>query len=1078
MINIKSFGVKRKDGGSSSSSGSGGGYANTTVNTTVNSVKIWGQPHDHTSDVDGDITTSGSITAQGNVTATDITAQGNITSAGSVEANSIHSHSTIEASGAISGDDGIFTGDVSCVNVNCSNINCAGDIEANTVDTNELTATDGTITNLVTDFLTVTKQAHFFELIIDKLKSNSGQVILSAANAKIDKVKPIGGQYMLFWRKKDPETNKAIDNEFVVNDQVRCQTFNVQEGTNYNANNKYYWWLVVEVGTMSEVIDTEEVECNYVLLSETDKDGTSIPEVGDEIVQLGNRTDTTRQSAIILSSIASIDSNVQAPSIVQYTGINSYTLDGHILNQMAANGNTFTGDFKVITGNTTTDVKDLVSGTLPTIVTNSDAAFIMANSSSQITSIAECQNLPTNIQLYEGTTQIPYSSWTSRSYIKNGTQRQVSLKASVIRQETGLCVTGVGDDRNGGCNVTWSINSSQSIDGTVTPVTVSTHNCTIYIEYTDGTDTKTITKNVPLNVITSGSTVVGADAEFDKMKVNDCDLTVQVSNVLNITADVQVQHVKGSTVTTLSDVTDFTCSLKLNNSGAGAYYTLTRGTDRFTLSQTIGGFMDLTNPPTSAILTLTKNGEVVDTFVAAVKFNAGAMFQVRDNAITAAVQQSNTYTDNEITTVNADIAQLQVTANNISTRVTNIEGDYVTSSELTQTANNIQLNVYNELNEKTGIDVRNGQITLNADNTTINGNLNLNNTDNGITIYDEEGTPRIQLQPNEIGSIEDFDSGTSYIVKSSVRVQNATTYTQSTQQRKIGYFNAGDTLTMKNVRCLITSSATTGEPQYPTATFTAVINIYKEGNNNPVYTFNRTFTYNNGEHTTSDISQTIATSGVYLFNADITYNTTPLPNVYEEVRTMVTQTITHQTYIGSDGFYCNPYSNAMLWAGSEEIQMRWGYDGIRVNEEGLQRLPPNYIQTNELWLPFDNISTVTSIISPRYTLNGNNYEYTINPLTDKGLLLASVPSYNISNRRTHIYLPDYQLTIDGKQYYLPHNYMVHIKNAEVNNINDGAVHQYNDNQRIFIHLPNGVITRCLGDIVHILHNGNGQWLIC
>lgn len=1071
MINIKSFGVKRKDGGSSSSSGSGGGYANTTVNTTVNSVKIWGQPHDHTSDIDGDITTSGSITAQGNVTATDITAQGTL------EANSIHSHTTIEADGAISGDDGIFGGDVSCVDVHCSNVNAADSIETNTIETNELTATDGTITNLVTDFLTVTKQAHFFELIIDKLKSNSGQVILSAANAKIDKVKPIGGQYMLFWRKKDPETNKAIDNEFVVNDQVRCQTFNVQEGTNYNASNKYYWWLVVEVGTMSEVIDTEEVECNYIILSETDKDGSSIPEVGDEIVQLGNRTDTTRQSAIILSSIASIDSNVQAPSIVQYTGINGYTLDGHILNQMAANGNTFTGDFKVITGNTITDVKDLVSGTLPTIVT-SDAAFIMANSSSQITSIAECQNLPTNIQLYEGTTQIPYTSWTSRSYIKNGTQRQVSLKASVIRQQTGLCVTGVADDSNGGCNVTWAVKSEQSIDGTVTPVTVSTHNCTIYIEYTDGTDTKTITKNVPLNVITNGATITGADAEFDKMKVNDCDLTANVDGTLKISGDVQVLHIKGSTVTILSDLTDYTCYLQMKS--GGGRYIFTRGTNNFTLSSTVANWQN-GNPFTSATLTLVKNNEVVDTFVAAVKFNAGAMFQVRDNAITAAVQQSNTYTDNEITTVNADIAQLQVTADNISSRVTNIEGDYVTSSELTQTANNIQLNVYNELNEKTGIDVQSGQITLNADNTTINGNLNLNTTDNGITIYDEAGTPRIQLQPNEIGSIEDFDSGTTYIVKSNVKVQNATTYTQSTVQRKIGYFNAGDTLTMKNVRCLITSSASTGEQQYPTATFTAVINIYKEGNNNPVYTFNRTFTYSNGEHTTNDISQSIATSGVYLFNADITYNATPLPNVYEEVYAMVTQTITHQTYIGSDGFYCNPYSNAMLWAGSEEIQMRWGYDGIRVNGDGLQRLPPKYIQTNELWLPFDNVIETTNILTPRYTLNGTNYVYTINPLTDKGLLLASVPSYNNSDRRTHIYLPDYQLTIDGKQYVLPSGYMIMIKNAEVNVPTDGAQHSINPNQQIYLHYdPSNTsnYTLCRSSIVRVLHYGHGTWLLC
>lgn len=1013
MINIKSFGVRRKDGGSSSSNSSSGGFANTTIQTEVNGINIWGQYHDHNSDIDGDFTTSGNITAQGDITTN-----------GAIDGNTIHSQTTIEAEGALSADDGIFSGDVHCVDVNCDNINCAGDIEANNVETNELSATDGTITNLVAEYLTVTKQAHFFELMIDKIKSNSGQVILSAANAKIDKVKPIGEQYMLFWRKKDPETNKAIDNEFVVNDQVRCQTFNVQEGTNYNASNKYYWWLVEEVGTMSEVIDTEEVECNYIILSENDKDGSSIPEVGDEIVQLGNRTDTTRQSAIILSSIASIDSNVQAPSIVQYTGINGYSLDGCILNQMAANGNTFTGDFKVITGNTTTDVKDLVSGTLPTIVTNSDAAFIMANSSSQITSIAECQNLPTNIQLYEGTTQIPYSSWTSRSYIKNGTQRQVSLKASVIRQETGLCVQRVADDSTGGCNVTWAINSSQSIDGTVTPVTVSTHNCTIYIEYTDGTDTKTITKNVPLNVITSGTTVVGADAEFDKMKINDCDLTANVSGDLVISANVQVMHVKGDTTTILSNLTDYTCYLQFR--GGGSRYTLTRGSNSFTITQTVNGWQN-NNPFTSATLTLVKNNEVVDTFVAAVKFSAGSMLEVKEDAITAAVQQSQTYTDGEITTVNADIAQVQLTAQGLNSRVTNIEGDYVTSSQLTQTANNIQLNVYNELNEKTGIDVANGQITLNANNTVINGNLNLNNTDNGITVYDDDGTARIQIQPQPIGSINDFDGGTTYYVRSSITASNQSTYTQTTEKKKIGYFSANDTLTMNSIKLYLQSTNGT-TTERPTADITATIKLYKDGTTNPVQTYSKTFTYSNGEYNTSSITYTIPSNGVYLFNATITYNATPLTYLYEEVYAVINQTIQHQTYIGSDGFYCNPYTNSMLWAGSDEISMQWNGEGIMVNGDGMQRLPYQYIIQQPLWYPIDNITTVTKIYDTDYILSNNKYTHIIDPFNDKGLLCCSCASWNESGKTTHIQLPPTSFTLNGNQYTLPIGYKVSVVN--------------------------------------------------
>ena len=45
------------------------------------------------------------------------------------------------------------------------------------------------------------------------------------------------------------------------------------------------------------------------------------PSAGDHIVQLGNRTDATRQNAIILSTVGD-----DAPSIKQCKGINGYTL--------------------------------------------------------------------------------------------------------------------------------------------------------------------------------------------------------------------------------------------------------------------------------------------------------------------------------------------------------------------------------------------------------------------------------------------------------------------------------------------------------------------------------------------------------------------------------------------------------------------------------------------------------------------------------------------------------------------------------------------------------------------------------
>lgn len=199
--------------------------------------------------------------------------------------------------------------------------------------------------------LTVTKQAHFFKLIIDEIKAAGGQVVLSYADCTAEKVvRQANGNYRVYWSAKDEKTGKAILNKWQVNDQALCQTFNAAEGVSYNVSNKYYWRLVVSAGRQT----IDGTVYNYIELSDTVKDGDSIPEANDEIVGLGYRgtDDEARQGAIILSAYASPDRNVKAPSIVQYKGINSFSFDGHVMNQFAANGNIIRGQLKVENGKT------------------------------------------------------------------------------------------------------------------------------------------------------------------------------------------------------------------------------------------------------------------------------------------------------------------------------------------------------------------------------------------------------------------------------------------------------------------------------------------------------------------------------------------------------------------------------------------------------------------------------------------------------------------------------------------------------------------------------------------------------
>lgn len=160
------------------------------------------------------------------------------------------------------------------------------------------------------DRMLVRKVATFVQLLIQKIRAVGGQIILSPASMNCSRVEEHDTFYRCYFENTDGE--KTIAQEFVVGDQARCQTFNVKEGVNENVTNTYYWRLVVGVGD------------DYIDLSKTDCDaGSTVPQAGDDIVQLGNRTDATRQAAIVLAAYGN-----DAPYFKMYRGIDSYSLSG------------------------------------------------------------------------------------------------------------------------------------------------------------------------------------------------------------------------------------------------------------------------------------------------------------------------------------------------------------------------------------------------------------------------------------------------------------------------------------------------------------------------------------------------------------------------------------------------------------------------------------------------------------------------------------------------------------------------------------------------------------------------------
>lgn len=158
--------------------------------------------------------------------------------------------------------------------------------------------------HLELDEITVRKRMNVFELFIQRVRAVGGQLLLSPASIKISTVEELENGYKCSFNTDD----QTIPEPFVLNDQAFHQTFT---GKGINR----YWRLTTEAGD------------DYFVLSKTDcEPGSGIPQPGDEVILLGNRTDKARQSAMMLSAYGN-----DAPYLDTYDGINDYNLSGKLL---------------------------------------------------------------------------------------------------------------------------------------------------------------------------------------------------------------------------------------------------------------------------------------------------------------------------------------------------------------------------------------------------------------------------------------------------------------------------------------------------------------------------------------------------------------------------------------------------------------------------------------------------------------------------------------------------------------------------------------------------------------------------
>ncbi|WP_368408701.1 cell division protein ZapB, partial [uncultured Muribaculum sp.] len=133
----------------------------------------------------------------------------------------------------------------------------------------------------------------------------------------VDNGVPEGVYRCYFLSEQDGEKTET---KIIPGDQAISQMFNAKTGTANKISNHRYWRLVTDVSNDAYTDDSGN-RYGYIDLSKSDCEvGSDTPQSDDTIVQFGNRTDHSRQAAMVFSTVAS-----DAPSIKLFTGIGSGT---------------------------------------------------------------------------------------------------------------------------------------------------------------------------------------------------------------------------------------------------------------------------------------------------------------------------------------------------------------------------------------------------------------------------------------------------------------------------------------------------------------------------------------------------------------------------------------------------------------------------------------------------------------------------------------------------------------------------------------------------------------------------------
>lgn len=1039
MIDIRTFTVPKNNGNGSISikvNGGGGGSA-----SSLKPLSLWGQYFDGTEDISGDISNVGNLFANGTLYAPYFNCSGKIDSNqltvgyGSIE--DLTATTTHYGEWTVSATDD----ELSDLIIGTSTSGHTMRIVPNSIDVIDIDETKVHVnkkldltnqdegSNIVMG--TETKEADNtnFKSIVEEgfyICDNDNNVAIGISNNYIQCGADIGSPNFYSglqgWRVQPDGTGEFQNLKVNGNLDVFVLTYNEMRATNGIL-------LVTDCGCINDAVESEIDGKKYWIFTIDEFPPFAI----DDYVQLQYRVDEGRIFSFkgIVTAINQDGKNtVRVLPLSGFHGQGTSTDDRGVTTFATVDAETASGEYLIRIGNKTDKNRQTIIKLNPYAGGYIDFMKGLNNESS----LAPSTNAPTATRVgnlsgivYKGTTLEGYGLFSDNAYL-TGAIKNLSDKWSLNADGSGQVAGG---------HISWDSKGNLSIKLGETEITEYISNISNEL------DGKISTTKTELSGQIS-ATASGLTADYSS----------KIQTVQN-----NVDTVSGNLASNYSTTTQMNSSIQASASALTTTFNTkiqTVQSNVNTVSGNLASNYSTTTQMNSAIqasasaLTTTFNTKIdtVQNNVNSVSGNLASNYSTTTQMNSAIQASASGVTSSVNKTINEKYTDL-------NGKITTAKSEL--SSEISQTASNIKLEVKNDLNT-TGIDITNHKIKINADDTTIIGNLKLERADNGLTLYDSYSKPRVKViakTTDEVAS-EDDDSGEGITSWATISSPNMTSFSKwqfpsSSSQANSATVTTSNDILIRNID--VDMSIYYGSSQHycgsPTLDITMVVKS-DDGEVNKTYTMTA-YKRSDGKHscgsgihiaTDKQRTYTFSVSATTNYNSDYSWATRDDFSYWKTIIVIDYYYNNHlYTALCTNGMLSKISPRQCLKLDNSDFYLRNNCNGLKISSDseysgGIHVLTQgNTINNKEVWLPMYNFTPTTLISGDKFdygtvTNTGDlTYFYNINPITDVGILWMKSPVSGASN--CMFVLPPSTFKYNGETVDLPIGYTVTIANHQV-----------------------------------------------